>query len=120
MGPHHLLNHPDDEIPSPYPDGLPGHHGQDTEVEAAERVFEPGSSRWKLLCYAREKGVKGVSHPEVQKVFNLWSMKQRLSELVTWGYLVDSGKRVLSPRRRRCKVYVAREFLELLDDEEDE
>lgn len=94
-----------------YVDGLPGHHGKDTEVEAAKGVAG-AASRSEFECYGfiLNRGDRGATFHEVVEHFNDPSRQQRVSALAGRKLIVDSGERRASPRGRPCTVWVAADY----------
>ena len=96
-----------------YPDGLPGHHGRDTERAAAEFVAETGLEGKLRLVHdlVDGNGAVGATYPEVVEQLGSDSFQRRLSDLARLGFVVDSGLRRPSPRGRPCTVWVTRRWL---------
>lgn len=95
-----------------YPSGLPGHHGRDTEVEAAKAQLDSlCKSRREVYELVRSRGARGLTYFEAQEILRP-SAQQRLSDLARMGVVIDSGERRPSPRGRACVVWVVQDYAE--------
>ena len=96
----------EEHIPSPYRDGLPGHHGINTEIEAA--ISTPAvPDRLRVLNFVRSKGLGGAIYSDVVEHFDNVSMQCRFSELTTLGRIRHNGCYRRSEKGGRCRVMVA-------------
>jgi hypothetical protein len=90
---------------SPYPDGLPGHHGRDTEVAAAEQAAKTaGSGCQRVLDMLREADRSGLTDLEGQAAY--FSFPKRRCDLTHAGLVVDSGRRRSTPRGSMAVVWL--------------
>ncbi len=101
---------------SPYRDGLPGHRGQETELQAAVRALGTASEQWKR-AYALIDGRSkyGLTDIEGQRFF--FSFAKRRCDLYKQSppLVFDSGLRRKTPRGADAIVWVTARNKEVTD-----
>ncbi len=93
---------------SPYRDGLPGHHGRETELAAAVAVL-PSCAKGcrRAYAYIHECGDVGSTDHE-GRVHCFYSFPQRRCDLTDAGHIVDSGRHRKTPRGAAAIVWVTK------------
>lgn len=91
----------------------------DTEIEAAEKIAPKVTGlRLKALSALADKGEAGATGEVITNILDEWiySVKPRITELVRYGFVEDSGRREINSRKRREVVWVitdaGRKFME--------
>lgn len=104
---------------SGYP-SIPGSRGIDTSIEAAAGIAADVPRLQRLALFAiREAGVQGLTTDELAAKlrFDPCSIQPRTSELRAKKLIADSGQRRRNARAKRVIVWVAPEYVPVLQSE---
>ncbi len=95
---------------SPYPDGIPGHHGKPTEVAAAFLALETATKNMRrAYAYIDGRGEYGATDIEGQAECFYSFPKRRCDLYQTQPRLLfDSGRTRPTPRNAQATVWVSR------------
>ena len=82
----------------------------DTSRDAVPTDRQLSMTRRRVLDFVRDRGTLGATYCEVESCLDLFSARQRLSDLARARppFVVDSGERRPSPRGRDCVVWIVR------------
>ena len=91
---------------SPYPDGLPGHRGRDTEIAAAVAALRNAPENWRRAYgFIDSREERGATDIEGQDEC-FFSFPKRRCDLMHFSIVVDSGQRRKTPRGSLAIVWV--------------
>ena len=96
-----------ERVRPPYLDGLPGHSKarHDTEMDAATRQLREYPKRCKVAYeLLKAAGDRGLTDIEGQERY--FSFPKRRCDLKALGYVIDSGRRRITPRGVEAIVWV--------------